>query len=144
MGTGSFPGVKSGQGVTLTPQPLLVPWSRKSIAILLLPLWAIWPVQSPSACTRVHFTFTFTFPFNLYRLCHVQAYIQFCLILLTRKLVGIVHVIQWVHSFELPILVKYWRMLYQLQVLFDIELCVMSMMGFVCKLVVTLNLGTVS
>ena len=27
MGTGSFPGVKSGQGVTLIPHPLLVPWS---------------------------------------------------------------------------------------------------------------------
>jgi len=27
MGTGSFPGVKSDQGVTLTPHPLLVPWS---------------------------------------------------------------------------------------------------------------------
>jgi len=39
MGTGSFPGVKSGQGVTLTPHPLLVPWSRKSRAIPLLPLW---------------------------------------------------------------------------------------------------------
>jgi hypothetical protein len=26
MGTGSFPEVKSGRGVTLTPQPLLVPW----------------------------------------------------------------------------------------------------------------------
>jgi len=25
MGTGSFPGVKSGRGVTLTPRPLLVP-----------------------------------------------------------------------------------------------------------------------
>ena len=24
MGTGSFPGIKSGQGVTLTPHPLLV------------------------------------------------------------------------------------------------------------------------
>ena len=29
MGTGSFPGIKSGRDVTLTPQPLLVPWSRK-------------------------------------------------------------------------------------------------------------------
>jgi hypothetical protein len=29
MGTGSFPGVKSGRGVTLTPHPLLVPWSKK-------------------------------------------------------------------------------------------------------------------
>ena len=27
MGTGSFVGVKSGRGVTLTPLPLLVPWS---------------------------------------------------------------------------------------------------------------------
>ena len=27
MGTGSFPGVKIGRGVTLTPHPLLVPWS---------------------------------------------------------------------------------------------------------------------
>jgi hypothetical protein len=26
MGTGSFQGVKSGRGVTLTPHPLLVPW----------------------------------------------------------------------------------------------------------------------
>ena len=52
-----FPGVKSGRGVTLTPHPLLVPWSRKSRAIPLLPLWAVRPVQSLSACTRVHFTF---------------------------------------------------------------------------------------
>ena len=37
MGTGSFSGVKSGRGVTLTPQPLLVPWSWKSRAIPLLP-----------------------------------------------------------------------------------------------------------
>ena len=57
MGTGSFPGGKSGRGVTLTPHPLLVPWSRKSRAIPLLPLWAIRPVQSLSACTRVRFTF---------------------------------------------------------------------------------------
>ena len=27
MGTGSFPGVKSGRALTLTPHPLLVPWS---------------------------------------------------------------------------------------------------------------------
>jgi len=60
MGTGSFPGVKSGQGVMLTPHPFLVPWSKKSRAIPLLPLWAVRPVQSLSACTRVHFTFTYT------------------------------------------------------------------------------------
>jgi len=57
MGTGSFPGVKIGWDVTLTPHPLLVPWSRKGRAIPLLPIWAVWPVQSLSACTRVHFTF---------------------------------------------------------------------------------------
>ena len=56
MGTGSFSGVKGSRGVTLTPHPLLVPWSWKSRAIPLLPLWAIWPVQTLSACTRVHFT----------------------------------------------------------------------------------------
>jgi hypothetical protein len=55
MGTGSFLGVKSGRGVTLTPHPLLVPWSWKIRAIPLLPLWAVRPVQSLSACTRVHF-----------------------------------------------------------------------------------------
>jgi len=106
-------------------------WSRKSRAIFLLPLWAVRPVQSLSACTRVHFTFIFML--NLYRLCHVQVYIQFCLILLARKLVGIVHVVQWVLSFVLSVLVKYWMTLYRLQVLFNIQLCVMSMMGFICK-----------
>jgi len=57
--TGSFPGVKNRRGVTLTPHPLLVPWSREGRAIPLLPLWAVRPVQSLSACTRVTFTFTF-------------------------------------------------------------------------------------
>ena len=57
MGTGSLQGVKSGRGVTLTPHPLLVPWSWKGRAIPLLPLWAVRLVQSLSACTRVHFTF---------------------------------------------------------------------------------------
>ena len=60
MGTGSFPGVNSCRGLTLTPHPLLMPWSRKSRAIPLLPLWAVRPVQSLSACTTVHFTFTYT------------------------------------------------------------------------------------
>ena len=58
MGTGSFPGVKSGRGVTLPLHPLLVPWSRKGRAIPVLPLWAVRPVDSLSACTRVHFAFT--------------------------------------------------------------------------------------
>ena len=45
MGTGSFPGAKSDQGVTLAPHPLLVPWSRKSRAICLPSLWAVRPVK---------------------------------------------------------------------------------------------------
>ena len=36
-GTGSFPGVKSGRGVTLITHTLLVPWPLKGRAILLLP-----------------------------------------------------------------------------------------------------------
>jgi hypothetical protein len=58
MGTGSFPGLKIGRGVTLTSHPLLVPWSRKGRAKPLLPLWAVRLVRSFSACTNVHFTFT--------------------------------------------------------------------------------------
>ena len=45
-------GVNSGRGVTLTPHPLLVPCSWKCRPIPLLPLWAVRPVQSLSACTR--------------------------------------------------------------------------------------------
>jgi len=46
-----FPGGKSGRGVTLTPHPFLVPWSRKSRAIPLLLLRAVRSVQSLSAST---------------------------------------------------------------------------------------------
>ena len=64
VGAWSFPGVKSGRGVMLTPHHLLVPWSRKSRAIPLLPLWAVRSVQSLRACTRVHFNFLL-----LYKMC---------------------------------------------------------------------------
>ena len=37
MGNGYFPGIKSDRGVRLTTHSLLVPWSRKSRAISLLP-----------------------------------------------------------------------------------------------------------
>jgi len=67
MGTVSFPGVKSGQGVMLTPHPILVQWSGKSRTITLLPLWAVRPVQSLSACRRVLFTFTFNYTVNVVR-----------------------------------------------------------------------------
>jgi hypothetical protein len=52
MGTGSFPGVKSGRGVTLTPHPLLVPWSIKVELHLYSPYRAVRPVQNLSACTE--------------------------------------------------------------------------------------------
>ena len=60
MGLGPFAGVNSGRGVTLTPHPLLVTWSRQSRAIPLLPLWAARPVQNLSVCIRMHFNVRFT------------------------------------------------------------------------------------
>ena len=51
MGTGSFPGGNERPGRDADPSP-------RSGAVV-LPLWAVWPVQSLGACTRVHFTFTF-------------------------------------------------------------------------------------
>ena len=67
MGTEFFPWVKCGRGATLTPHPLLVTWSRKSIAIPLLPLWAVWPVQSLSACTVQLYLYSPYGPYGLYR-----------------------------------------------------------------------------
>ena len=55
-----FPGGKERPGRDADPSPLLVQWSRKSRATPLLPIWAVRPVQSLSACTKEHFTFTFT------------------------------------------------------------------------------------
>ena len=46
------------------PHPLLVPWSRKGRAIPLLSLWAVGPVQSLSARTRLHFTWGY---YNIFR-----------------------------------------------------------------------------
>jgi len=45
---------KERPGRDTDPSPLLVPRSRKSRSIPVLPLWAVWPVQSLSASTRVH------------------------------------------------------------------------------------------
>ena len=74
-GTGFFLRVKSGWGRTLTTHPLLVPWSRKSIAIPLLPLWTVQPVQSLSACTRVHFTLTLYYKHtNYFRIVTVNTF----------------------------------------------------------------------
>ena len=43
-------------GCDADPSPPSVPWSWKGRAIPLLPLWAVRPVQSLSACTGVTFT----------------------------------------------------------------------------------------
>jgi len=80
MGIVSFPGVKSGRGVTLTPYPLLAPWSRKGRAIPLLPLWAVQPVQSLSACTRVHCTFTYHESTNTYVAACSGSVVHICLL----------------------------------------------------------------
>jgi len=55
-----FPGGKERPGRDADPSPFLVPWSRKGRAIPLLPLWAVRPVQSLSACTGVQFILIFT------------------------------------------------------------------------------------
>ena len=48
----SLPGVKSDRGVTCR--------GKERVELYLYsPLWAVRPAQSLSACTRVHFTFTF-------------------------------------------------------------------------------------
>ena len=67
MSTGTFPGIKKGRGVTLTPHPLLVTWSWKGRAIPLLLLWALRPVQNLSAGTRVTFTFTLTYYIHFFQ-----------------------------------------------------------------------------
>ena len=46
MGTGSFPGVKSGRGVTLTPHPLLVPMVMKEYSYIST------PPMGRTACTE--------------------------------------------------------------------------------------------
>ena len=59
-------GLMSGRGVSLTPHPLLVPWSRKSRAIPLLPVLAVRPVQSLSACTVQLYLYSPYGPYVLY------------------------------------------------------------------------------
>ena len=53
MGTGSFPGVKNGRSVTLTPHPFLVPWSWKGRAT---PIPPPGPYRTSVPVQGVHFT----------------------------------------------------------------------------------------
>ena len=57
MSTGSFPGVKSGRGLTLTPHPLPVPWSRKGRAIFFSPYEPYGLYRASVPVPGVHFTF---------------------------------------------------------------------------------------
>ena len=66
-------------------------WSWKSRAIPLLPLWAVRPVQSFSACTSVHFTF-FTYR-ALTTLALLQVYVLFRCVYDARTALG-----EWVTS----------------------------------------------
>jgi len=62
LGYRVFPGVKSGRGVTLTPHPLLMPWSRESRAIPILTLRAtpgLYRASVPAQrCTLPYLFFT--------------------------------------------------------------------------------------
>ena len=62
-----FPGGKVRPGRDSDPHPLLVPWSRKSRAIPLLPQWAVQAVQSLSACTVQQYLYCPYWPYGLYR-----------------------------------------------------------------------------
>ena len=94
MSTGFFPGLKSGRGVTLTPHPHLVPWSWQRRAIPLLPLWAVRPVQSLSACTRVHCTFT------LYM--HIRCYEFYDMLVLTSIIINdTVVTFRWISLYKI-------------------------------------------
>jgi hypothetical protein len=63
----AFPAYKERPGRDLDLSPLLVPWSWKSRAIPLLPLRAVRPVQSLSACTVELYLYSPYGPYDLYR-----------------------------------------------------------------------------
>jgi hypothetical protein len=56
MGTGSFPGGKERPGRDADPSPPSSAVVMKGKSYISIPLWAVRPVDSLSACTRVHFT----------------------------------------------------------------------------------------
>jgi hypothetical protein len=76
MGTGSFPGVGSGRGVTLTPHQLLVPRSKNRVELYLYSplaykrgethLTTAWKFQD----CRFYFTACFV---HIYRICKQKA-----------------------------------------------------------------------
>jgi hypothetical protein len=63
---GSFPGVKSGRGMTLAPYRFYCRGQRKSRDIPLLPLWAVRSLQSLSACAVYLYLYSPCGPYGLY------------------------------------------------------------------------------
>jgi len=61
-----FPGCKERPGRGADPSPLIVPWSRKSIDMPLIPLWTVRPVQILSACTVELYLYSPYGPYGLY------------------------------------------------------------------------------
>ena len=83
MGTRSFPGGKEWPGCDADPSPPSSAVGHERVEpIPLLPLWAVRPVQSLSACTRVHFTFTVELylysPYGPYGLYRASVHVQGC------------------------------------------------------------------
>ena len=70
-----YPGGKEGPRRCADPSPLLVPCSRKSTAIPLLPLLTVQPVQSLSACTVQLYLYS---PYGPYGLCRTSVPVQGC------------------------------------------------------------------
>ena len=59
MGTGSFPGVRNGRGCNADPSPPSSAVGRERVELYLYsPYGNVRPVQSLSACTRVHFIYS--------------------------------------------------------------------------------------
>jgi len=75
-----FLGGKERSGSDADASPFLLPCSRNSRIIPLLPLWVGRPVQSLSACTRVHFTFYVCMCVCMYIHTHTHTHsrVSFC------------------------------------------------------------------
>jgi hypothetical protein len=65
MGTGSFPRVEIGRGVTLTPHPLLVPRSKNSRAVPLHSLRTFVAYKKGETYLQTEYSYTSTLPKGL-------------------------------------------------------------------------------
>jgi hypothetical protein len=70
MGTGSFPGVESGRGVTLTSHPLLVPKSKNRVELYLYSQGPSWPVLRVKPTTATDHILQVSAKVGLYDSCY--------------------------------------------------------------------------